>query len=237
MRFLPPNVGAIVNAASKADTKYAITGVSYSELPDGRYELAATDTRILAVITGPSIPAGDSGHPCTPKLASAPNSGTAAIIPADTFAAMLKASPAQRKAAKRAPALASTGVVVGTSEFCSPSGQYLPAPVTFGKSDGAAEVIATHDAIVGRFPPFKDVIPSGRPVVRVKFAIELLQRLLSAAEAIGDTVIVDIMDDKGEKPVLMRNSKYATKNGELTEQTFMGLVMPLSMADDEKLPK
>src|SRR4051812_24600494 len=86
MHLLPLSLGRLADLASRPSTspRYALDAVFLRLNPDNTFEAVATDTRVLVRVTGPCIaPAAD--FPLFPELASAPDSGTAALVPVEVW--------------------------------------------------------------------------------------------------------------------------------------------------------
>ena len=230
MIFLPSNIAGLSEVCAKSDTKYAITNVRVKVNEDGSYIADATDTRILARITGPG--SDGSGHPCKPTLEACPNGGTQALIPGDVIHDALKQSAKAKKASKVNPALGWLGVQIAAPVK---NNEYVQTPV-FGSavlatSDGSANRIeSVKQPECERFPPFEDLIPSRtkKPDVRFRLDINYLRKLLDAAQQVSDSITLEAFrsshlteDPDVTKPIIFRSHNDSG-------QEFTGLVLPLS---------
>lgn len=226
MRFLPSNLAVLSKVAARKNTKYLLNAVQFRETNRG-YVASATDTRILARIVGNENPEAKD-LPCFAVLASHPNGGTEAFIPAKDWAALLKVTPAQREATKQLSTLDVAGIVVTAKPKTYDAAEAEKQIATIVSSDNIAQHsrLQTIQCVDGRFPPVDEVLSARHPRVRVTLGIDDLIRLLEAARAIGDTVTIGLFTDQhnrtgGIHPVLVETQSADES------QEFVGMIQPL----------
>lgn len=227
MRFLPSNLAALSKVAARKDTKYVLTAIQFRETHRG-YVASATDTRILARVVGNEISEAKD-LPCFALLASQPNGGTEALIPAKEWAALLKTTAAQRRAAKQKPTLDVSGIVVTAKPKNHDATEVEKQIATVVSSDNITQHsrLQTVQCVDGRFPLVDEVLPRRRPRVTVTLGIDDFIRLLEAARAIGDTVTIGLFTDQQDRlgwthPVLVETQSPDES------QEFVGMIQPLA---------
>jgi DNA polymerase III sliding clamp (beta) subunit (PCNA family) len=209
MLLLPTNLASLVKMAGD-DTRYSMSGISLSVLPDGRYRAEATNGRYLARVEG--TPDSSDDYPVIPALVSAPNSATSALIPADDWTGAMKSAPKGRKIGAR-PVLGNVAVVMGEKT------------TALGTTDCASESVRQAINIEGRYPKTDDVFPAGEPAVTFDVDPKLLAELLTVAAGIAcdsqhNRVTITVYSNRAPILVEAQNASKA--------QTFRGLVMPLT---------
>lgn len=228
MRFLPSNLAALSKvAARREDTKYVLTAIQFRETNSG-YVASATDTRILARVVGKENPEAQD-LPCFAALASQPNGGTEALIPAKKWAAFLKKTSAQRRAAKQNPTLDVTGIVVTAKPEKIDDNTEVKQFATVVSSDNINQHsrLKTVQCVDGRFPPIDEVLQGRHPQAGVTLGIDDLIRLLETARAIGDTVTIGLFTDQQNR--LGRVHPVLVKTRSVDEsQEFVGMIQPLA---------
>jgi hypothetical protein len=214
MHLLPLSLGRLADHAGRSGI-FAIDGVLLQRNDDNTFEAVATDTKTLIRVTGPCVaPASD--YPMFPELAEATDDYPWAIIPAIgwkrafTWARKLTA----RKGVSN-PACRSVAVCIGTQE------------TTFGVSDGEHPWWEASPNIVGRYPPYADIIASAlaKPISGM-FAADALRmsHLLATAAEFADNpsdLRVEIESRGGNNPIVVRSQQPGGVE-------FLGLVMPLT---------
>lgn len=234
MRLIPSNLASLSKCVAGIDTKYAITNVRFKE-EDGGYRVEATDTRILAVVTGKDHPDKDTAVGIIDALAGQPNGGTECLVNSKEWADILKLTPARRKAASANGIHALTGIVVSQSHDKDTS-----PVVSVSATDGNGSChLRTIRGRTGRFPPIDLIQPKNKITSRVTLCISALMKLLEAAHRIAgenDSVTLEIHENRkntfgnGEQPVRL----LAQPNDKT--QLFSALIMPLVSAGEHVDP-
>lgn len=205
--LLPANLERLTVAAGDNAARPAMSGVLI-QLDDDGYEAAATDGRVLAVITGPC---GDAlGFPELDQLKSLPPSRASAVVPARAFSAACKAAAA----AGRRSSNASCGhVAVHLGETTS----------LLASSDGVSSEAQSTPNIGGKYPEYRAILPKDAPRFRILVNPNLLVKLLAVARAVADSDAprVAIEFHAPDKPLVL------TVDGP-GEQSFVGMIMPLT---------
>lgn len=232
MRFLPPNVAALAKICPKENhSKYALTHVHYVEQHDRSYMVEATDTRILARITGSQDFKNDA-HPMHTELAALPNGGSSALIPAAIWKGQLTGTKAQANAGKVMPIVKCTGIVASeptthpTATYQQGGGKPVikegPAvqTVSFGSTTLEERRVKSLTVEAGRFPPVDDILPKRKPTASVTVSAALLRKLLDVASEVSDVVTIELRD---ASPLMVR----CTGDGKAGDrsQAFTGLLM------------
>jgi hypothetical protein len=211
--LLPWNLSRLAAVAGKENTKYAITGVHLVVRPDGSYVAEATDTKVLARVTG-TPQAQPNDFPAIPQLDAAPNGQSEAIVPAREWGRAF-ARPGRKPGAN--PVLEQTAVVIGKRL------------TTFAHTDLETVTCASHPNVEGRFPPAADVVPKKAVVFSVRIDPVQLAALLDVAAAFTTdelpTVTLEFQADAKGKPSATHPIVVRRKNA---DQEFVGLIVPLS---------
>ncbi len=223
MHLLPTNLGCIADCAAKEDTRYAITGVHVKVNDDNTYRVEATDTHILAVVTGECVDKADL-HPFSTydPVCAAPNGKSESLINAKSFKDFFaKAKKVTQKASGHKPILGSVATVIGEKE------------TTLGATDMEQRPVDRFTNLEGRYPPIRDIIPKStkKPVCKIRIDAKMLAKLLEVAaqftdEGIGSNAVdILVFDGDGEKyttkPLLIKAVKPSKA------QHFTGLIQPL----------
>jgi hypothetical protein len=212
MHLLPLSLFRLAEHADRIDTaRFALNGVLLRVCDDNTFEAVATDGKVLSWVTGPCVGPPEP-RPEIPDFDTTPDGGSTAIVPADAWK---RAFGWARKLAAKAPpdnpSLRSVAVRIGT------------ALTTFGASAGEYGWCESVENVIGRYPPYTDVIPP-RGTGRDRFRVDpgLLSELLRTAAAFSpnDLPSVDIETHGEARPVVVR---ARTPGG----VEFVGLVMPL----------
>jgi DNA polymerase III sliding clamp (beta) subunit (PCNA family) len=203
MLLLPPNMAHVGKCAAKDGARYAMTAVRLNAMPNG-YRAEATNGRILARVDGVHKDAPED-YPTFPALAAAPNSGTSALVPLDSWADAFKL-PAKRGHDR----LKCVATIIGANE------------VTFGGTDLERCRTLNTRLVDGRWPDTDAVLPQDAPSATITLNADLLVELLRVASEFSPDgegrVTLEV--HAGNKPAVIR-----TSNG---SQQFTGLIMPLS---------
>ena len=210
-QLIPANLSAIADCAAKESTRYAMTGIRL-ELEEGKYTAAATNSKILAIVEGPS--ADYAELPPIAGLESAPNSATSALIPAKDWKENLKPLAKNKK---YKPILQNTAVVLSDHV------------TTFGRTDLDRQLVQSAKNVDGRFPPYKEIVPKQPCKTTVTLDAYLLATLAKTAAAFNndDQNGIEIGITDSTKPVTIK-----TKNA--TGQVFTGLIMPMSKPKQDR---
>lgn len=207
--LLPSNLAVLSKIAAAQDSKFAISGVRLRVQDDGSYVVEATDTRVLAQVTGRPADRFED-FPSLPALAAAPNGESEAVVPAKAWATAFAKRHSRSK-----PILNYTAVVIGKEV------------TTFATADSESGVAEGIKNLGGRFPPCADVIPSRfkKPVFTIRVDPEQLARLLTVAAAFTTEdnrgVTLEFFD--AEHPFVLRCEHN------IRHQSFVGLAMPLPL--------
>jgi hypothetical protein len=202
--LLPANLGCLARAASELPARYSTAGVHVTLRP-GEYEAAATNGKVLAVVTG--SPAHPLDFPPVAELSELPASASQAVIPAQAWKSAFASAP------KRKGEPGAGLVAVHLSEQES---------ILTTINDSEANVQRTEN-VQGRFPDYRAVlaITGRKPSVVVRVDPTLLLDMVKLAQAIGGRETAVTMELRGARdPIVLR-----TDNG---EQKFVGLLMPMT---------
>jgi len=221
MHLLPTNLGVIADCAAKEDTKYAISGVRLLLNDNNTYRVEATDTRFLAIVTGPCVAPSDE-HPLSnfDPMTTAPNGHKESLVGTKAFKDYFaKAAKLTKKAAGIKPILGSVATVIGEKE------------TTLGCTDLEQRQVDRLTNIEGRYPPVDECIPKKPPIAKFKVDAKRFADFLKIAAAFSDpdknnSVEIQVLDSElkdgfASKPIVVK-----TSNGH--RQTFYGIQMPLS---------
>jgi hypothetical protein len=195
--LLPANLGGLARIAGDATTRSAMTGVCVT-LTEGLYEVAATNGKALAVVSGTGA---DLPELFPDELAELPPSTEKAVIPKQAWK----------------EAFSSTG---------KPKGD--PVAVHLGEqssvlawiSYGEAHMHRT-DNLEGRYPDYKSVLAIGakQPVARVRLDPALVLDIVRLAQGVNKDCITLEVFGLNDSLVLRANNE---------EQQFLSLVMPIT---------
>jgi hypothetical protein len=215
VHLLPLSLSRLADHASRGDVaRFALGGVLLRVRPDNTFEAVATDSRVLARVSGPCV-ADPAAFPAIPGFSDAPDGQPMALIPAGTWKRVFGyAGKLTRRPKTDNSAIRSVAVRIGETE------------TTFGITDGGDNSYT--DAapnIFGRYPPYEDVVPR-RGGGRDQLAIDprLLGDLLRTAAEFSpdgrDLPRVEIETQGLERPLVIRT-------GRTGGSTFEGIIMPL----------
>jgi hypothetical protein len=215
--------GHIVLAAAKQDTKFAVTNVEYQELPENRFKVVATDTKILAILEG-GCPDSEL-HPAEAKLAASPNGCSKTLIPADIFARVMKPLKVGKSHPKRT-VLETTGIAA--SETIRGQGSDVNT-VTFIASDGKGDRVEQVQVEQARFPECDHLFPKKAPAFRIKVPVDQMMKLLAIAGKVGEMVTLDFYGS-GKQMILTSKSPDS-------DLSFSAICMPVPLQPSEELAK
>jgi len=208
--LIPARLAKLADLAATDNTRYALTGVRLEIADADRRGLraVATDSKVLGMVEWQ----GDdpANYPDLPGLSAAPNGATDALIPTTAWKTL--AAPGKFKCFK--PVLRNTAAVLG------------PNVVTFGQTNLDTQNVQEHRQVEGRFPPYREIMPKGKPVLRLCVDPVLLARVLTTANAMAcddEHRRVELLFYDDSRPFLVR--------GHAGNVQFTGLVMPLSYED------
>ncbi|MBY0459224.1 MAG: hypothetical protein K2V38_17985 [Gemmataceae bacterium] len=223
MHLLPLSLGRLADLArlprvGSGSLRFALDAVQLTLFQANTFEATATDTVALARVRGRCVAAADE-YPLFNELASAPDTGTTALIPAAVWRRVFAA--AKRMTARAAnPACRSVAVRIG------------PAETAFGVTDGQAVWVDRAPNVTGRFPPCNETVErclAAPASDRVAVDPELFGDVLRvAASFAGETPRVTIETNGPYRPFTL-----CTEPRDGLE--FLGLLMPL-MADGPPTP-
>lgn len=215
MHLLHNNLGPLADLAGKEKTKFAMTGVNLEILPD-RYKAVATNSKLLGVVEGPLEDAEQ--YPEIPGLKSAPNGGTRGNIPSEFWKSFFaKAVKMTKKIRYGKEILKFVPVVVSENQ------------TTMATTDLEQVSVEASGHVEGRFPPYQEVFPRSKPLVKIRVDADLLIDLLDVAKRFCTDGYhgVDLVIHDPTKPIEV-NIPHRNDKG----QSFRGLVMPLAGSDD-----
>jgi hypothetical protein len=148
VHLLPLSLGRLADLAARPGltAKFALDAVLLKLHDDNTFEAVATDAKSLVCVRGLCVaPAAD--FPLFPELASAPDDGTSALVPAEVWKRVFTWG---RKLTTRKdvtnPACRCVAVRIGTSE------------TTFGLSDERNPWSEAAAHVPGRYVPYEEVI-------------------------------------------------------------------------------
>ena len=216
MFTLRPQFAAIVNAAARESTRYAINGVLVEECDDGRTSRAvATNGHILALMEAPNE--ASEFPPIFP--ADTPNGRNSAVIPVNTYTGAFKKAP-RGSIAKIRPILANVLV--------QPSDQVT----TIGSTDLESKTVDVCNNPELSFPPYQDIVPPGTPVFRYAVNPDYLVSMAQMAKGFTahDHPFVVLEFYTQQRPMVLRT--------ESDDNKFTGIIMGLNLngplANDER---
>ena len=208
--LIPASVAELAKFTDPESCRYALGGV-HLEIKDGQYEAAATDTRTLAIVTGKCVEID----------------GTRSKLSLDS-------PDKNKKLAEEQPEL--TCVIPARDlRFAAQSAKKLPKETRcFGVLANCESATLVVDAkrsldvplVDGKFPRYRDVIPSGDPVASFTVDAEYLARLLTAARQFGSSNAVEVK--------VYPNHMLAIEPAIQADAKFLGLLMCLAPAPDTK---
>jgi hypothetical protein len=192
--LLPANLGGLSRIAG-AQSRFSLSGVCVT-LSEGHYEVASTNGKVLAVISGPG---GDLPEPFPDELSDLPPSADKVVIPKQAWKEAF-CSPQKRKGDP-------VGVHLGEQ-----------SSLLAGISDGEADVHRTGN-LEGRYPDYKAVLAVGtrQPLARLRVEPALLLEIVKLAQGINkDCITLEVFGLND--PIAIGASNE--------EQQFVSLVMP-----------
>lgn len=210
VHVLPLHLARLAEHADKKDTtaRFALGCVRLSLEPDGTFSAEATDTKQLVRVVGAC--GNGEGFPVesVPRLATAPNGATSALVPFDTWKRTFSAAAKVKGA--------SLGVVLGEHT------------TTFGTTNGATATVEQVENLQGKFPPARDHIDKAKRdatfTIRVdpKYLIELLRTAekFTTEDYCGVTLHFNTGPNGHCKAFLV--------TAETVQGEFSGLLMPLT---------
>jgi hypothetical protein len=201
--MLPPNL-AVLGKIAGDNMRYALSALNIQETDEG-YRVEATDTRRLAVVTGPSE--GADEFPDVSGLRG-PLPEKQALLPVRVFEKACKSVPtrAYKEHLKRvAVRLGATSSVLAATDL------------------DCATVLEPRN-VEGRFPDAEKVFPNRKPKVQFSVDAKMLADLLQVAVAFAleGSNRVDVLVYGEKEPVELRTT--TNEKG----QKFRGLIVPLS---------
>jgi hypothetical protein len=224
MLLLPNNLKCVAEFADKKDSgaRWAVTGVQVEDHGDGKYTAVATDTKALIVVEGKFGYKADD-YPACGALVDAPNGGTKGLIPAKLFAEVMSDSAKKTKSSR--PALRSVALQMSAPTGTYGSDTYEPGQAVLGWNNLEQHATPTTKLCDGRFPPYKDILPQKKPLLKLALDPLFVIRMAKAMEAIKGLTTpendrIELSFWAEQKPVLF---EYQTE-----EQKTTVLIMPLA---------
>lgn len=215
---IPAALGCVASFADRkaSGSRWSMIGVQVEDKGEGKYAVAATDTKILIAIEG-HTKHDPTDHPMHAKISEKPNTATTALIPAALFGQTLKDASKAGKKKRYKPILNTVLLQLGKEE----------ASLAYSNLD--QESMPTTRLIDGRFPPFRDILPTRRPKLAIPIDPEFL---MTIAKAVADLKSIMGTGDQAvtigyygpDKPVMV---EVRPDEGSGVDSARM-LVMPLN---------
>lgn len=234
MILLHNNLACVASFTDKKESgaRWAVTGVQVEDRGDGKYTVAATDTKALIVVDGQGF--DSSEYPAYGALVDAPNGGARGLIPGEVFKQVMadSAKNVKQKGYIRKPILNTVAVQMSAPAGEYGSDKYDPGQAVLGWTNLNQHATPTTRLLDGRFPPYRDCIPK-RPLYTVALDPDYLIRAADALKQIkglkGDDCRLEFGFSNNEQPIVMR------MHNEETNQKTTVLVMPLHTKPDDIL--
>ncbi len=215
--LLPRNLSALAALAAKESSRYTNQAVQLNAYAEGAYKATATDGKVAGVIEGtPEVKPEE--YPSIPALASAPNGAVLAIIPVADWKAAFKAIT---KLTVVKPLFHHLAVVMGERETTLVSTDLGAVNVLTARN------VVREDGTPAQFAPVEEVFPRTKATAGFWVDPAQLIRLLTAAAAVNPMrVHVQVYHAIGDEVV---RPVRVDAQAESSDQTFRGVVMPLSI--------
>ena len=215
MALLPKGILALRNVASQEPTRYAMHGVRFKRLEDGKLQAVATDGKRLALVVFDDENREQFPETGIKHATSVP--GFTTILPNDALKNAERSMPKGKANARLMGLALDETTANGTVELAT---IHAPGSVTR----------TTVPSVEGQFPPVEDVIPGAdKPYGTVRIGVnvgllhELVVALRAATGANGDPVaVLEINDANSAMRVLVASGG----------QKALGLLAPVEIRDE-----
>lgn len=184
---IPANIIALAKFCDDESDRFALDAIHLT-VDDGRYEAACTDARRLAILSG--------------KCDSQPE--VSVNIPASVVAGIITANDLGKAPLKRIANLKLSFRPIDGAVTITSSKLGVPGPSVHTKPSE------------GRFPSYKDVLPTGEPALTIAFSAQMLsEALLLCAEFESDDCVMLELRGKHD-PVVIRPVNPVNDEQQLT---------------------
>lgn len=227
MPLLLPNNLKCLSSFTGEGIRWATGGVCLETTDDGkRYTATATDCKVLVSVSGKTLDISD--HPTPQPVKDAPNGAVKGLIPSELWSSMMGAS-AKSAGARAKPILKSVAVAMSDT----------PNTVMMGWTNGTVSASQGADQCSGRFPPWRDLWPTKKPLAMISLHrdnLVAIGKTLDQMRSVKDDADLSVLVEfhGSEKPLVLR------WDGADESQKAEMLVMPLSEgrdADGNAIPK
>jgi hypothetical protein len=218
MHLLPLSLGRLADLADRTDrTRFATSCVFLRVNPDNTFEAVATDTKVLARVTGPCV-GHSSAFPASPEFAARPDGAATALIPAEFWRTAFTwgRKLAGKSRGENSPPKC-VAVRVGETE------------TAFAAANEYYQWCESVENGTGRYPPYRDVLARAAKESRDRLEVDplLLGELLRVAtDCNSDPKFPTArMESNGPQSPL----RLSFARGEMA---FEGILMPVTPVGD-----